>query len=227
MTQNYSFRTRDESMQMIGDPMFPILNIAREDTPTDVASFVYKVDGISPEQKQVINASELSNAPEGLIAMIKQFGGSVAFKDVVSSEFKRNLLFIDGLMPELLADVVLLCSENGLVDMDSAVRHLTEKDLLEVGDTAVYSSKIKNFLTSCALGLKHGIDCNCVSKSEAGYLITSDNKNLRAYHIHDKELFERKVLKAARFYVNPVARIYEEQGEILVNIGLRISFVHQ
>ena len=86
----------------------------------------------------------------------EDYGANFYFRKVQSPCLFQNLLAIDGHMPHLLADLLLIKSELGYNDLKRCTEELTRRNPIGIDIAThgnIYEYKIKRFLQDCAQGM--------------------------------------------------------------------------
>lgn len=206
----------------IGNP--PTLLNAGETT-----NFIYKVSGISDAQMEEINRIETKNKIIDKMAKLKEYGASVTFHDLYHGGFRRNLIMIDSMMPQLVANMLLYYYQDDTRDCTGLVKLLGERDPLGFGEEVIYEYKIKKFLCSCALGMKPAKKWDGIDEANGGYIIVKSNGEILAYHIYNRNMFEQYLLDNTNLERASTSRhkymqLYKENGEMFIKLNLQVRF---
>lgn len=202
----------------------PILIKAEKNT-----NFIYKVDGITSEQAEEINAVETRTKIKDRIKMIRNLGGIFTYFDMDHAGFKRNLIMVDSSMPQILGNILMYYYIEDVKDCKSLVELVGERDPLGYHDAAMYEYKFKKFLCSCALGMKPEKRWDGLDEANGGYIIVKSDEEILAYHIYNRNLFEQylfdnTVLERASIGRHEFMSLYEENGEIFIKFNLQMRF---
>lgn len=195
----------------------------------ETTNFIYKVTGISRNQMEEINGIESRNKIKDRISKIKEYGGRLDFYEVNHTGFKRNLVMIDSMMPMMMGYMLLCFYESDVKDCKSLVEMLGEKDPLKYGETVIYSYKFKKLLCSCALGMKPAKSWDGIDEANGGYIIVKSDGEILAYHIYNRNMFEKYLLDNTFFERASTTKhkymtLYEENGEMFIKLNLQIRF---
>lgn len=215
---NVGFSIKSE----IGNP--PTLLNASEAT-----NFIYKVTGLTDAQMDEINGIETRNKIIDRMSKINEYGGQVAFASMNNQGFKRNLIMIDSMMPQLIAQTLLYYYSTDIKKMGELVELLGNKDPLGFGETIIYSYKLKKFLCSCALGMKPAKKWDGIDEANGGYIIVKSDGEILAYHIYNRNMFEQYLLDNTALERASTSRhqymtLYKENGEMYIKLNLQVRF---
>lgn len=195
----------------------------------ETTNFIYRVDGLSRDQMNQVNSIESGNKIIERIRKIKEFGGTLSFDRVFNAGFNRNMIMIDSMMPSLMGNMLLISYESNIKDCNGLVDMLGEIDPLRYGETVIYSYKFKQFLCSCALGMKPAKKWDGIDEANGGYVIVKSDGEILAYHIYNRNMFQQYLLDNTVFERASTTRhrymtIYEEDGSMYIKLNLQIRF---
>lgn len=130
------------------------------------------------------------------------YGANIVFKKVQSNCFYQNLLAIDGHMPLLLAELLLIKSEHGYNDIRRCTEELTRRNPLGI-DTAthgnIYEYKIKRFLQDCAQGMTPEKPWLGIYDATGGQIIVKEDGDIVCYHIYELNRFREFLFNSTKF----------------------------
>lgn len=173
------------------------------------------------------------------------YGAKLVFKKVQSDCLYQNLLAIDGHMPLLLAELLLIKSENGYNDIKRCTKELTIRNPLGI-DTAthgnIYEYKIKRFLQDCAQGMTPEKPWLGFYDATGEQIIVKEDGDIVCYHIYELNRFREFLFNSTRFegastsedaenpgHPRPDAKkkffygwAYEENGKYYIKINLQV-----
>lgn len=206
----------------IGNP--PTLLNAGETT-----NIIYKVTGLTDSQMEAVNSIVDGNKIKARIAKIREYGGNFTYADISHKGFKRNLIMIDSLMPQLIGHMVLyhyIGDERSCTDL---INELGRRDPLGFGEEIIYSYKIKKFLCSCALGMKPARKWDGIDEANGGYIIVKADGEILAYHIYNRNMFEQYLLdntclERASTSRHKYMKLYKEGDDMFIKLNLQIRF---
>lgn len=192
-------------------------------------NFIYKVTGITSEQKEEVNAIDTKTKIKDRIAKIHELGGRIEYCDMNHDGFKRNLIMVDSSMPQILGNMLLYFYSEDIKDCDKLVELLGKRDPLGYGDPMMYTYKFKKFLCSCALGMKPAKAWDGLDEANGGYIIVKADGEILAYHIYNRNFFEQylldnTILERASTTRHGYMSLYEKDGEMLIKMNLQVRF---
>lgn len=195
----------------------------------ETTNFIYRVTGLSDEQMNIVNDIDSRNKILDRMSKIYELGGKLEYDDVYHSGFKRNLIMIDSLMPEIVAEMLLYYYRDEAKSCSELVKRLGDQDPLGFGEDVIYTYKIKKFLCSCALGMKPAKKWDGIDEANGGYIIVKADGEILAYHIYNRNMFEQYLmdntaLERASTTRHKYMSIYKENGNMYIKLNLQIRF---
>lgn len=192
-------------------------------------NFIYKVTGITLRQAEEINSIDTTTKIKDRMRAIKDLGGNVSYVDMNHQGFKRNLIMVDSSMPQIIGNILLYYYEEDIKECDKLVKLAGERDPLRYGDAMMYEYKFKKFLCSCALGMKPAKTWDGLDEANGGYIIVKADGEILAYHIYNRNFFEKylldnTILERASTGRHEYMRLYEENGEMFIKLNLQVRF---
>lgn len=158
-------------------------------------NFVYQISGFQGSTSDIekINAIDTRSKIKDRINEVKKLGGELNFVSLEKDIFKNNLVLIDSLLPNILAEVVKLFYTSSLSTISALTEEISFKNPLKY-DTqfshSFYEYKIKRFLTDIALGMMPSKVWSGVYDATGGYLIVKEDGEVLCYHIYNRNQFE-------------------------------------
>ena len=194
-----------------------------------ITNFIYRVDGITHEQANEINAIETRNKIKDRMAKIREYGGKITYSGMNHTGFKRNLIMIDSSMPQILANMLLYFYNEDVKECKTLVKMIGEHDPLEYGDAMIYEYKFKKFLCSCALGMKPAKPWDGLEEVDDGYIVVKADGKILSYHINNRNFFEQYLLDNTIFEKASTTKyesmnLYEEDGQMYIKMNLQVRF---
>ncbi|MBC7651501.1 MAG: HpaII family restriction endonuclease [Deinococcales bacterium] len=200
----------------------------------ETTNFVYQILGITLTENQIkiINAIDTKSKIKDRIIAIKNLGGTLSFSSVGKDVFKNNLVLIDSLLPNILAEVIKLFYTSTLNSTNDLTESINIANPLAY-DTqfahSFYGYKVKRFLTDVALGMMPSKVWTGVYDATGGYLIVKENGDVLCYHIYNRNKFEDYLfantkLETASSTRHKFGKIYEKDGSYYFKLNLQIRF---
>lgn len=124
----------------------------------------------------------------------------------------------------------LLYYQNQATDSDKLIRIIEEQNPLGYPRKGIYAYKFKKFLCSIALGMMPSKEWDGHDEANGGYVIVKDNGEVLAYHIYNRDAFEKYLLNNTKFERGSTgkhgfATLYMENGKRYINLNLQIRFI--
>jgi len=197
-------------------------------------NFIYQISDFNPTIKIIngINKIDTKSKIKDRIEAIKNLGGQLKFITLENSIFKNNLVLIDSLLPNILAEIVTTFFTTTLSSIKDLTNSINKENPLDY-DTqfahTFYDYKIKRFLTDVALGMMPSKVWTGIYDATGGYLIVKENGDVLCYHIYNRNQFEDYLfantkLETASSTRHGFGKIYIENGQIYFKLNLQIRF---
>ena len=197
-------------------------------------NFIYQVNNLKLTQKEVdaINEIDTKSKIKDRIEAIKNAGGNLKFATIEQDIFKNNLVLIDSLLPNIVAEIIKTFFTTTL----SSTRELTESinkanplDYDIQFAHTFYDYKIKRFLTDVALGMTPSKVWTGIYDATGGYLIVKEDGDILCYHIYNRNQFEDYLfantkLETASSSRHEFGKLYEDNGQFYLKLNLQIRF---
>ncbi len=197
-------------------------------------NFIYEVSGnIDGNDVELINSIEERGKIKARIEEIYNKGCELDFLDTEKDIFKNNLVLIDSLLPNILAEIVKIFYSSSYSKVSEVVLELERDNPLNF-DTKYnhkyYKYKIKKFLTEVAVGMMPGTVWGGVYDATGGYLIVKEDGNILAYHLYNRNEFENYLyyntkLETADSSRHDFGKIYNKNGNFFFKLNLQIRFI--
>lgn len=192
-------------------------------------NFVYQVHGITDEQMNMINAldnpqSKIKDRMEKIFSL-----GKVVFVGAKNKNFANNLMLIDSRMEEIIGEILLYYYRHNELDCMEIIRKIEEKNPLAYPMPGFYEFKFKKFLCSVALGMVPSKIWDGYDEANGGYIIVKSDGDVLAYHIYNRDYFEKYLIDNTRLERGSTSRhnfasLYKENGNMYINLNLQIRF---
>lgn len=223
----------DDQVKKIENVYFPILKIMREEvkgkkleyrigTNEDIEIYNndIKIKSVSREQLKK-EADYLYNE----IVNMK----SRSFEIEHTEKFANNLMLIDSRMEEIIAQVLICYYRDNISDCKDIINKLEEENPLRFPNKGFYEFKFKKFLCSVALGMMPSKEWDGHDEANGGYIIVSSDGDVLAYHIYNRDYFEKYLLDNTKLERGSTSRhgfasLYKEDGKIYMNLNLQVRF---
>jgi type II restriction enzyme len=197
-------------------------------------NFIYKLDDFDSTAEEIseINGIDTKSKIKDRIAVINEKGGNLTLTTLEQNIFKNNLVFIDSLLSNILAEIIKTFFTSNLSTTEDLTANINQINPLNY-DTqfahTFYDYKIKRFLTDVALGMTSSKVWTGIYDATGGYLIVKENGDVLCYHIYNRNQFEDYLfantkLDTASSSRHEFGKIYEENGQLLFKLNLQIRF---
>ena len=197
-------------------------------------NFIYQVSDFQPTENQTksINEIDTKSKIKDRIENIKQLGGNINYVSLEQDIFKNNLVLIDSLLPNILAEIVKTFYTSSLGSIKDLTDNINKTNPLNYDNQfahTFYEYKIKRFLTDVALGMTPSKVWNGIYDATGGYLIVKENGDVLCYHIYNRNqfedyLFQNTKLETASSSRHEFGKIYSEDGKSYFKLNLQIRF---
>lgn len=193
--------------------------------------FVYEVEGIQESDIEDINSSKI-----GLfLHKIQQANGHIKWHSM-DEQYRRNLMFIDTAMPQIISEVLLthfsschLKNSEKLRSVRRATRETAKKDPISVSDENLYVYKLQKLLEATALGMIPSEPWNGIEDANGGFIIVKPEGEIVTFHIYNRNAF-MKYLYNNTYFEHPdsgrynIGKIYKENGRYFFGLPLNIRY---
>lgn len=197
-------------------------------------NFIFEIIGFNPTQSQMneINQIDTLSKIKDRINAIKNNNGKLKFDTLEKDVFKNNLILIDSLLPNILAEIIksfFTSNLNTILDLTKSINKNNPLNFDTQFAHTFYEYKIKRFLTDVALGMTPSKVWSGIYDATGGYLIVKENGDVLCYHIYNKNKFEDYLfvntkLETASSTRHEFGSIYEKDGKFYFKLNLQIRF---
>jgi len=197
-------------------------------------NFIFQILGFKPTAKEVntINEIDTKSKIKDRIEAIRNGGGKLKFITPQKDIFKNNLVLIDSLLPNILAEMTksfFTTNLNSVKDLTENINKLNPLNYDTQFAHTFYEYKVKRLLTDVALGMVPSEVWTGVYDASGGYLVVKENGDVLCYHIYNRNQFEDYLfantkLETASSTRHEFGKIYEEDGQYYFKLNLQIRF---
>lgn len=198
-------------------------------------NFVYQIIGFKGSNSDIkrINSIETKSKIKDRLEELKKFGGKLKFISLEKDIFKNNLVLIDSLLPNILAEFIKLFYSSNLSTINALSDEISAKNPLGY-DTqfshSFYEYKIKRFLTDVALGMMPSKVWGGLYDATGGYLIVKEDGEILCYHIYNRNQFEDYLffntkLETASSTRHDFGIVFSEGENLYFKLNLQIRFI--
>jgi len=197
-------------------------------------NFIYQVLDFKPTKNEIeyINKIDSKSKIKDRIEVIKSKGGYLKFVSLEQDIFKNNLVLIDSLLPNIVAEILNTFFTTSLSSTKDLIENINKNNPINY-DTqfahTFYEYKMKRFLTDVALGMTPSKVWTGVYDATGGYLIVKENGDVLCYHIYNRNQFEDYLfantkLETASSTRHEFGKIYEFDEHFYFKLNLQIRF---
>ena len=198
-------------------------------------NFIYQIDNCNLTNSFIDQTNSIdtrSKIKDRLNAIINN-GCEIQFTQTEKEVFGNNLILIDSLLPNILAEIVFDFYTSNLSKIKDLVDNIENKNPLgfnTANNHKYYEYKIKKFLTEVALGMMPAKVWNGIYDATGGYLVVKEDGDILSYHIYNKNKFEDYLyyntkLETASSSRHVFGKIYKENEKYFINLNLQIRFL--
>ena len=185
-------------------------------------NFIYQISDFQPTVNQIktINNIDSKSKIKDRIENIKQLGGNINYISLEQEIFKNNLVLIDSLLPNILAEIVKTFNTTNLSSVKDLTENINKRNPLNYDNQfahTFYEYKIKRFLTDVALGMTPSKVWNGIYDATGGYLVVKENGDVLCYHIYNRNQFEDYLFQNTKLDTASTSRY--EFGEVYTENG--------
>lgn len=198
-------------------------------------NFIYQILNFNPALLDVnrINSIDSRSKIKDRLEAIKILGGKLKFKTLEQDIFKNNLVLIDSLLPNIVAEIVKVFFTSNMNTIKDLSKDINQKNPLNYDNQflhSFYEYKIKRFLTDVAVGMMPSKVWGGVYDATGGYLIVKENGDILCYHIYNRNqfedyLFHNTKLETASSSRHDFGKIYQVVGDYFIKLNLQIRFI--
>ena len=141
-----------------------------------------------------INFTDLK--AKALIKRLNQKNISIQYSEMDSTTYETNLMLIDTQMPLIISEVLKIYFGSRVKYIADIIDVLKDSNPLNIDRTAVYESKIKDFLFFSAVGMFPNKKWDGVQDIDGGCIIVKEDGDISTFYI-----FRKKFLLNFREYL--------------------------
>lgn len=191
-------------------------------------NFNFKIEGCNLSDEEIASINEL-NPKQGKVIQrvraIEDKGGHLVFDKVDNPIFRNNLAMLDSGLGEIVGLLLLEQLEQDSNMLKDLVKSLSEKNPLNFDmsqNVPYYAFKVKNLLTSSALGMMPGTPWSGRYEANGGYLVVKESGDVLCYHFYDRNRFEDFLYNNA--YLERASTSRHEYAQIIKEDDGTLSF---
>lgn len=198
-------------------------------------NFIFKINGLNINQDEIdmINAIDTRSKIKDRIEFVVNNGGVFQFIGTEQQVFSNNLILIDSLLPEILANIIYnfyTSNSSKIIDLISKVEENNPLNFDISNKHKFYTYKTKRLLTDIALGMMPSKVWSGEYDATGGYLIVKEDGEVLCYHIYNKNEFENYLINNTKLDTASSSRhefgvVYKANEELFFKLNLQIRFI--
>lgn len=192
-------------------------------------NFVYKIQGLSTDQLDLVNAIDTKTKVKDRINAIYEKGGLFCFEKIEQPTMAYNLNLIDSVMPKLVSFMLIEFYKNRHNSIDENIKQIYKRYGIKFGtDLKGLEIKIKRLLVAILLGFFAGKKWDGKYLANGTIVVKGDGEQV-AYHITDLKTLENYLYEHICFDTPSTTRhryglIFVENGELFFKLNLQLRF---
>ena len=197
-------------------------------------NFVFRIDNYQPTATDIIEINNIQGQGKIIkrVLAIRNKGGELIFQNLSNAVFKNNLVLIDSLMPNILAEMVKNFYSSSVSSVKDLTENINNTNPLNYDNQfahTFYNYKIKKILTDAALGMTPAKVWSGIYDATGGFLIVKKNGDVLCYHIYNRNQFEEYLFQNTKLETpsstrHDFGKIYEENAKYYFKLNLQIRF---
>ena len=200
---------------------------------SQATNFNFKIEGgeFSDDEINRINSLETKHKVLDRVNAIKEKGGRFVFDMVDNKIFYENLMMLDGHLPIIIAYLLLEqlnTSDSKLKDLVKKVSEINPLQFNPERVFSIYAYKVKNLLTSVALGLMPNKAWDGRYDANGGYMVIKESGDILCYHFYDRNRFEDYLFSNVYLERSSTSRhkyatiIKDAKGKLIFKLNLQV-----
>jgi hypothetical protein len=200
----------------------------------DTANFIYQLESVQLTQNRIdtINNIESASTIKDRLTALKDEGIELKFSALEQLVFSNNLVLIDSLLPNILAELVKVFYSTNLSRITALTDYLKKGNPMQYDrqhSNDFYEYKVKQFLTEVALGMLPSKVWNGKYNDIDSYAIIKKNGEVLNHLFDTRNTFEDYLYHNTKLETTSTSRhgfgkIYEENGAYYFKLNLQIRF---
>lgn len=199
----------------------------------ETTNILYTVVGGNISDGQIDNINSINSHLERMGA-IYNYGCTLKYSDIENQTFKNNLLLIDSLMPEFIANCLIVDSmPNSTSGIKEIVYQVAQNNPFNYTGNNVlrfYEYKMKTLLLTVALGMTPAKEWDGDYDANGGYIVVRKDGEIVCYHFYYQNdiknyLFNNtRFERASRSRYNFGTLFRGGDGKVYIRLNLQIRF---
>ena len=190
-------------------------------------NFRFRVSGCTDEIQEEINKK--SRLKQKMKCLFDN-GCDLSFDKMASDRFRMNLELIDSNMDSLIAEVIHRMWKDGTERISDIISAITKDDPLGKKNKNFYEYKMKQFLSSVALGMLPEKEWDGRDQANGGYIIVKKDGDVVCYFLYNRNEFNDYLFNCTKIEKPDTERhdygnIMKEEKEFFINLDPQIRFI--
>jgi len=161
------------------------------------------------------------------INLLLSSGYNIVFNKVDSEKFQHNLSLIDSNLSKYIAKILLSYYAKEASNLSDLVSHNFPALSKESNQP---THKVKEFLSTMALGMMPNTDWNGILTSLGGFLLVKKDGDVLCYYLYNLEDFQEYLLNNTKLDTpsttrHGIGKIIEENGKYFIKLNLQVRFI--
>ena len=173
------------------------------------------------------------NSKKGLkkkIACLFEKGCDLSFDRMMSDRFRMNLELIDSNMDSLIAEVIRRMWKDGNEKISDIVESISKDDPLKKKNRHFYEYKMKQFLSSVALGMLPETEWDGKDQANGGYIIVKRDGDVVCYFLYNRNEFNDYLFNCTKIEKPDTERhdygnILKDENGFYIDLDPQIRFL--
>lgn len=174
--------------------------------PGPGTNFIYQItfpDGVNIDCDK-FNAETYAGLPGKIsarLAKIEELGGTISFDSIQSDCLTQNLRTIDGELPVILANALLIKYSKRISSWEHIIEELNDQNPLGyriAPNSPVYEIKIARFLQDAAMGMTPETPWSGFYDADGGQIVVKKDGDIVCYHIYELNRFRKYLLNSTQ-----------------------------
>ncbi len=192
-------------------------------------NFIYTLSKFTDRDMDLVNSIDGRTKILDRIDYIYEQGTSLKYLRTSNDTFSGNLMLIDSRMEEIIATMLIYFYRRNISSCKKLLELIEKENPLQFPQKGFYEFKFKKLLSAIALGMKPSTPWNGIDEANGGYILVTENGNVLAYHIYNRNFFEQYLLDNTRLERGSTSRhdyayVYKLNEQYRIRLNLQIRF---
>lgn len=192
--------------------------------------FIYKINNCN---SKVYNETKSLKPGKDTVSFLINNGCTLQYTKTSNNIFTSNLMMTDFMMPELVANILLIYYSSKNSTLTSIISIIEKNNFLNIPQDYIsifYKYKIKQLLVNIALGMMPATVWAGNYTANGGYIIIKETGEIICYHIYDKNRFENYLFTNIKFDTPSLSRhkcgyVYIDNNDYFIDLPLQLRFI--